>query len=424
MLVMAGGVFGARLLTALGYLVIAWFYSAEVFGAFSVYVAMSLLLQLVVLLGYDGAIAAEKEERCATQLVGISLMAGISMLASISAAVLIFPKEIAAFVGLHELTPALYFLPVAILLRTVQVLLIQWSIRGGRFADQALAHVVFAGVQTGGQAIAILLGSRSVLALVVVDLLALLASVALLARYEVAPIVRALRQHVTPMGMWETAFKWKDMPRFALLTKLIGGAWQQGPILIAAAALGGGALLGQVALALRALELVLQVINASLSNVALHHMMPARGGRRYEQFKQFARQLLLVGAAVYGISALVLFLTVPYLLKPVWADVPLLFLLLVPAYTLNVAVVPLWFVYTLARRLGQGLLLRLFYLLVLAVSWICAAVLGEFYLALILLCLGGVIAGVLVLINMYMVLKREAGNDTRRPLTGADGSNV
>jgi len=411
MAVLAGGVFGARVLTALGYLVIAWFYSAEVFGIFSVYIALNIVLQLIVTAGYSGAIVVEKEERCAALLAGVSLVAAAAVLALISLAVFVAPDAIAGLVGVPELAPYLWLLPAGVALRMFQTLLTQWSIRSGRFGDQALTHVAFAGVQTGGQAAVALAGMGTVFALVIVDLFALLASVAVLAWREARPLVRALRRHVTLPDLREAAIQWRDLPRFALLTNLISGTWQQGPVLVAAAALGGGAILGQVALALRALELVLQLVNASLSNVAMHHMAQAPRSKRYQQFKRFSRQLFLAGLGIYLVSAAALFAGAPLVLKPGWADVPVLFGLLVPAYVLNVTVVPVWFVYTLARRLGRGLLLRLVYLFVLALAWLYASATGDLYGALICFSLCGAAAGMAVLVDMRSILRAEGGGE-------------
>lgn len=428
MAVVAGGVFGARVLTALGYLVIAWFYSAEVFGLFSVYIALSLVLQLVITAGYSGAIVVEKEDRCAALVTGVSLAAAAVILSLVTAAVLLVPEAIARLVGVPALAELLWVLPIGVAARMLQTLFTQWSIRSGRFGDQALTHIAFAGVQTGGQAVVAVGGMGTAFALVMIDLAAVVVSVAVLAWHELRPLVRVIRAHVTGSGLWEAAVQWRDMPRFALLTNLITGAWQQGPVLVAAAALGGGAVLGQVALALRALELVLQVVNASLSNVAMRHMAQARGGERYQQFKRFARQLFLAGLGVYLVSAAVLFVGVPFVLKPGWADVPVLFGLLVPAYVLNVTVVPVWFVYTLARRLGRGLLLRLAYLAVLALAWLYAVATQDLYGALICFSLCGAAVGAMVLVDMRGILRagidpaeeQEARDALAKPVTAGD----
>ena len=152
MAVVAGGVFGARVLTALGYLVIAWFYSAEVFGLFSVYIALSLVLQLVITAGYSGAIVVEKEDRCAALVTGVSLAVAAVILSLVTAAVLLVPEAIARLVGVPALAELLWVLPIGVAARMLQTLFTQWSIRSGRFGDQALTHIAFAGVQTGGQA--------------------------------------------------------------------------------------------------------------------------------------------------------------------------------------------------------------------------------------------------------------------------------
>lgn len=412
MAILASGAVGARVFTALGYLVIVWFYSAEVFGVFSVYIALSVVLQFVITGGYSGAIVAEKEDRCAALLTGVSLCVAACVLSLIACGSVFFPNAIAGLVGVPELVHVLWLLPAGVTLRMLQALLIQWSIRSGRFGDQALSHVAFAGCQTLGQAAMALAGSGTVLALVFIDLVALSASVVLLARHELRSILRALRQYVTFPDLRDAAIQWRDLPRFSLLTNFILGVWQQGPVLVAAAALGSGAVLGQVALALRALELVLQLVNASLSNVAFRHMAQAQGMQRYQQFKRFARQLFLVGVGIYLAAAAVLFVAAPLVLKPEWAEVPTLFGLLVPAYIMNVTVVPVWFVYILARRLGRALVLRLGYLAVLAGAWLYASVTGDLMGALIFLSLLGAAIGSLVVVDMRAMLRADVGNSS------------
>ena len=108
--------------------------------------------------------------------------------------------------------------------------------------------------------------------------------------------------------------------------------------------------------------------------------------------------------------------------------VPVLFGLLVPAYVLNVTVVPVWFVYTLARRLGRGLLLRLAYLAVLALAWLYAVATQDLYGALICFSLCGAAVGAMVLVDMRGILRagidpaaeQEARDALAKPVTAGD----
>lgn len=404
MMTLAGGVFGARILTALGYLSIAWLYSPEAFGVFSIYVSICLLLQLLGSAGYSTAIVAEKSERKAVLLTGISLLIGAVVVVAVTLVAWVFPTLVGWMTGVEEISPLLVFLPYALALRLVQTILIQWAVRNGRFREQALSHVAFAGGQTSGQIMFALVGFATPMMLAVVDLVAMILSNWSLMRREVSALSAALKEYVTLTGMWEVAVEWRDLLRYNLPSNFIYGVWQQGPLLVAATAMGGGALLGQVALALRGAELLLQLVNASLSNVAMHHMASAGHEARYQQFRRFTRQLFVAGLTVYLGSIVALHVGSPLVLKSGWEQVPLLFALLTPVYVFNVTVVPVWFVYTLTRRLGRGLVMRIAYLVVLVLAWAYAQAAHDLQVALLVFSVGGAVVGAAVLMDMRRVL--------------------
>lgn len=418
MLTMAGGVFGARIFTAIGYLLIAWFYPPADYGAFSVYLGLAVILLFMGTAGYQWGIAAEQDRARALDVLVLSLLIATAAMALVLAMIGLALVPLAEMAGIGEARGLLYFLPLAAGLRIFHAVLVQWAIREGRFREQALSHLAFAGTYAaalGGLALA---GHASAHGLVMADIAAAFAAFAVLAWREAPALLRAAGTHISRRRLWAAARRWRDLPRFGLPSDLIYSTGQQAPVFIAAAALGGGALLGQVAMALRLAELPLALINGALGGVATHHMRAAAPAERARQFARFTRQLLALGLAVYGAAAVALELGAVTVLGPEWQDVPIFFLLLVPVYVLNIVVVPVWYLFTLEKRIWRGLAFRGLYAGIIGAALAYAALTGDLPGALGLFSLLAAAVWALALLDLRWLLGRRAGRQPRAQAPG------
>ncbi len=130
---LAGGTTLGQILTVLIAPVLSRIYAPSVFGTTDVFVSMTAIIGVVACLRYELAMMLPEHDEDAAHLLAVSLCS-VLMITGISALCVIFSREfLVRLLKAPALSPYLWLLPLAVLLRGVFIALNYWNSRTKRF---------------------------------------------------------------------------------------------------------------------------------------------------------------------------------------------------------------------------------------------------------------------------------------------------
>ena len=165
-LTLTAGTVAGRAIGVLAMPVVARLFAPEAFGTAAVFAALLAILGILASLRYDLAIVLPETDREAASLLCGSLLivAGFSLLTAVLC--LSAGRPLCQWLGVPQLLPFLWLLPLAVLLNGASLPLRYWNTRRRRFGLLASVHVVKPAVLGGMRIAAGLLGNNGPGALV------------------------------------------------------------------------------------------------------------------------------------------------------------------------------------------------------------------------------------------------------------------
>jgi len=391
-----------RVFTALGYILVARLYAPADFGLFAIYLAAAVVLTALAGASYDRAIVAETSQRSAlgALLLALLLSAGLAVLLLLVFA--IFDDVLLAARQLEDVPWMLWALPLGMFLKAGYRTVEQWAVRRGTFNMQGYAHVSAAITQMALQVSLAFAPIAGPYALLLADIGAGLVALGVIAVPQASSVLAVYRAHKHDLRLRYIAVRW--MPTYALPSGMLALLVQSSPVLLLAP-LFSAAIVGQVAMAVRILELPYQLIISVFSNVGYHRIASAPLAERTITFRRAARQLLVLAVAVYGTVAVSAPIVIPLLLGPQWTSAVLFLVELVPFYIGLFVTGPLLVFYVIARRENRLLMTRLCLLGSVPIAWAVQQFTGDIHLMLISFSASATLACIAVFFDMYVLAK-------------------
>lgn len=355
---LVGGTAFAQALTVLALPALTRLYSPAEFAVLAVYASVLGILSVVACLRLEIAIPLPEDDKDAINLFALSLGFGLAFSALVALLVLVFGKELAAWLRIPTLAPYLWMIPLGVAIASAYASTQYWSTRKKKFFRIAKTRMVQAfggvGVQVGAGAAG--LGS---VGLLFGHMISSGAGFVGLAR-DAINHDRHLLAEISLRSMSRMLSQYSRFPKYSTLEALTNTAGIQLPIiLIAAMALGPEA--GFVMLATKVMAAPMGLVGGSLAQVYLSH---APGELRAGRLGQFTSRILL-GLLKIGVGPL-LFLglvaspVAGVVLGSGWIRVGELIAWMTPWFIFQLLASPVSMVMHVTGRQGQMLSLTVF----------------------------------------------------------------
>ena len=258
--VLAGGTAGAQLMTMLAAPILTRLYTPDDIGLLAVYAGILSLISVFSSMRYELAIPLPENDQHAANIVALSLLTVLCTTLLVSLALLLFGRSIAFALSVPDLIPALWLLPVGLLLSGTFTVFSYWAIRTKRFSTIAGTKLRQALATITVQITAYTLGP---LALLLAQVVGQSAGTTSLARPALAhPVFRT----VTWKGIAAAAIRYRRFPIYNTWAGLFNAGGTHLPPLLFAAFFNA-ATAGLFSLAHRVTALPLSVIGSAISQV-------------------------------------------------------------------------------------------------------------------------------------------------------------
>lgn len=263
------GTAAAQLIQVLGAPLLAYVFSPEAFGVFSLYIATAGLFSVVATLRYEMAVTMTESESDARILVwtcfAIACVVSIISIGLVGSAVFLLPEWNAA----SELGSYLWLIPISVLLTGAFQALYYFALRNQRFRLITVIKILQASAFVAIPLILWQFGNRDdglVWGYVLHQLFALLVIASI-----VLPTMFREKTTVTLDSVMQLLRRYRNLPGLNALHAFTDAA-QQALLNVLISTLYGNAALGLFALAYRALRAPASVISAALSQVLFQRM--------------------------------------------------------------------------------------------------------------------------------------------------------
>ncbi|QXD14855.1 oligosaccharide flippase family protein [Rhodocaloribacter litoris] len=289
---------GTALALALAYLarpVLTRLYTPAAFGLADVFVALVGMLLPLASLRYEDALMLPEDDREAVSVLGLSaLLTGAFVL--VTAGLLFWRDDLAAWLGAPALAPWLWLLPPALLAMRAAKLAEVWLTRNKRFrpisAGQVTQTATMVLTRIGAGLPPWRAGAGGLIGGFVLGHAAAAVVLAGAVLYRSAPLLRnALRW--TPM--WAAARRYRRFPAFSMPSALLGALVTRLPFLLLLAFFDQ-AVVGHFGLAFNALLIPLSLIGGAVAQVFFVHAAEAhRHGTLPDLTATVHRRLVMAG---------------------------------------------------------------------------------------------------------------------------------
>ena len=256
----------AQILTILAAPILTRLYAPEAFGMAALFASITGILGVLACMRYELSIVLPDNDREAANLLGVSLCFAL-LIALLAVPIVGYGgPQILQWVGMLELAPYLWLVPITVFINGVFLALNYWNTRTKHFTRLSIARVTsavatnsatlgagFAGHATGGAMIAASVGGQAV-------------ATTVLGGQIYRDNGRFLVQSITWHEMWAGVKKYKRFPMISSWSALMNTASIQVPTLL----LGfffNSATVGFYAIGYRLLSLPVQLIGSSVSQV-------------------------------------------------------------------------------------------------------------------------------------------------------------
>lgn len=355
--------------------IISRLFTPQDLGHLSVYVSLVGMFSTTAALCYELAIPLPSLSKNAAIVSFISVLAVMATTVAACLVLMIGHGRILSFVGAADLLGSRYWVPVGLLLTGIGTVLTLNTVRYRAYGRNALSKILQGGVQAFAQVSAGVIGFGW-LGLIVGQILGLIAGILplLSPRYwlrgPVAPRVLLRRS-------WSLARKYRNFPLMAAPSTLVNSAAGNIPALLLASFFGLQ-VVGFYGLGLRVLQLPARFLGQSLSQVFLGESADALRRKRLSSFVDPAYRSLIA-------AALHVFIPIAILARPVfslvfgavWEQAGAYVQYLMPWVMVGFVSTPLSMLVTVLQRQRQELWLQCAYVVVIAGSLSCGAVLSN-----------------------------------------------
>lgn len=403
---LGGAVVLARVISALGYVAVARLYTPQDFGVFAVYLGASVVMTSIAGATYDRAIVSAPSSRRALSLLTIALSLSVMLAVGMWLVLMCVQQPLGEATGLYAYGWLFWAVPIGMVLKAGYRSVEQWAIRQGRFRAQGIAHVGGAVALVTLQVSLAFSALAGPYALIIADLIGGCAALAIICFAEGRDIRRTWCQYRRRLVLLSSLWRWR--PTYTLPSALLGIAAHTAPVLVIAP-IFSASIVGQVAMAVRILDLPYQLAASVFSNIAFHRIAASRPTEQMSAFRQAIRQNLLLAIGVYGIAALFSLVVVPFVLGAQWIMAAQLLIVLAPFYVGLFTTAPLMFIYIVMDAEPRMLRSRLLVVGAVLPAWASGWIISYPLWVFAIFSAAGVAAFGLTFFDMYALAKRRTG---------------
>ena len=314
-------------------------YAPTEFGVFSLYMTVLSTASVFACLGYEPAIVMAKDDRDARRLLalGLGFALGVSGVALVAIAALNSVLE--SHVGLADLVPLLWWLPINLLIVGLSLLLTNWRIRQQGFARLAASRISTSAATALAQVgVGVVRGGPGTL--VLGQLFGQMVGVAVLFGAPVAP-AEPVRREGERTGYGRLVRQYRDFTLYSTWGTLMNAtAFQMVPVIVYA--LFGPAVAGFYFWAGRLVGAPMSLIGAALGQVLFQRAAATLGGdRRLDTLvAPVVARSIITWAIVFAMLAAVSPAAFRALLGPEWEDAGRYVRVLAPLFYAQVVTSP------------------------------------------------------------------------------------
>ena len=349
--VLLGGNAAGQVLLILSSPLLTRLYTPEEFGVLAVYASCLAILGSIVCLRYPQAIPFLKEKEDAATVALLGFVALLFFVLVVSLLVGFFREFILGVLGVPELSPFLWMIPLGLLILGVFQILSAWAVRDREYGDIARSKLWQAVSMTAIQLCGFKLGAA---ALLFGHALGQGAGIFRLLRSALRTGLKSASQ-VTVGKVWELASRMREYPLYSMPTSLASALGNQLPPILLAAWFGP-VIAGVYMLAYRVLMLPLQIIGQAIEDAFSSSARESReGGRLGGMLLKIASILSGILMAPFMLGALLAPDTFALVFGAEWRDAGLFARWLFPFAFLALISAPLNKVYMVLEKQRVGL---------------------------------------------------------------------
>nr|WP_275116090.1 lipopolysaccharide biosynthesis protein [Aliiroseovarius subalbicans] len=401
--ILTGGTVAAQAIAVLALPILTRLYAPDDFSLFAVYLALVSIFSTIGCLRYNIAVPLPKEDTDGMNVLVVSLLSatGVSMILALP--VLIAPRSVAELLGLTDLAPLLWLVPISVWAASIYTGLQYWASRKKQFGLITKTRITRSAGGVGAQLSLGAFGSGG-LGLLFGQTLNNSLGIVGLARSILRRDQTALRA-VNREGLRRNARTYRRFPLFSVPEALFNTAGLQVPIMIIAA-IAAGPEAGFVLLAMRVMGLPMALIGSSVAQVFLTEApQELNKGRLGDFTRKTMKRLLGIGAAPLCLVGAVS----PFLFAPLfgdeWGRAGVLVAWMTPWFILQFVASPVSMALHVTGQQFVAMFLQAFGLVSRVGAVLCAMAYAPDYIAEIYALSGAVFYGVYLWIVIRVVKK-------------------
>lgn len=264
----------AQIVTIISMPFLARYFSPEAFGIEALFVSLAGIFGVLACLRYEVSIVLPDDEREAVNLLAVSIFfSGLVTLLVTIFILLLGPKTL-DLIGLSDLTPYLWLLPLVILINGFSLAMKYWNTRNRKFTRLSISSVTSAVVKTSGKLGAGWNGYQSGGIMIVAFVVGTIPSNVLLLSFLLKEDWKIIN-NISLKGMVYGIKRYHKFPVYGSWSILLGtGAWKIPVFLLGI--FFSPTVVGFYALGLRMLQMPINLISSSIGQVFLHSITQSK----------------------------------------------------------------------------------------------------------------------------------------------------
>lgn len=352
------GTLVAQAISVLTLPIITRLYTPKDFSLFAVYVAVAGIVSIAACLRLEVAIPMPEHDKDAVNLLALAMTSAFVVSICAGLVVFCFPAAIAKILRRPSLEPYLWLLPFSVFLASSYSALQYWATRKKRFAQIARTRIA---QSVGGSSMQLVWGwgVSSPLGLLLGQFITsgagITSFIKLILKYD-----RSTLKSVTVKNMRRMWIEYHRFPKYSALESIANSAGLQLSLMLISA-LVTGAEVGYVFLATRIMQIPINLIGTSLSQVFIARASSEfRNGSLGTLNTKIVFGLIKLGAGPLIFAGLVAPNLIPIIFGPAWHRAGVLVSWMTPWFVTSLMAAPISMSLHVVSRQRLALVLQLF----------------------------------------------------------------
>lgn len=275
MLRLASGTGVAQAIGILAAPILTRLYAPEAFGLVTIFASLVLIIGVLACLRYELAIVLPEDDSEAANLFAVCLASSVVIALFTVVLVLLFGSRFLAWIGIPQLGPFLWALPIAVLLHGVFSSLDYWNTRTKHFARLSTVRVTNQAIVTSTNLGAGIAGFATGGVMIAANILGRAGAVALLGYRIARENGRFLAASIRGRKMLAGLRRYRKFPLYSSWSALLNAiSWQLPTLMLGA--FFSSTVVGFYALGVRIIQMPMNLIGSAVSQVFIQRAAAAK----------------------------------------------------------------------------------------------------------------------------------------------------